>query len=358
MPLQSEFRNNAQLVDCAQRDPAHVGRQFNSRGPHVKLIRKALNAWLGRETVSPKPPRLDETSEVYDDKVASMVRLFKTRKRILNHKGEIDDIVGIKTVDALDKELPIEIDPIVLETGFTDVVVKFQGALTPTPLPIADNDVIPASALAAYMTAKIASGKRRLLRVGHQTTGFGNTTKAIRSAIIGKVKTELETPGRALGQVFVFGSSSGGRNAIEFTAEFAAAVGRVRYLAVADAACFPQDTSTVPDRVPDPTNVPLFDRIGAAGVPAEVKKNFFQTAGNRSDTRFLSSQRIFVSDMDNKEVHGQIPGFPPVDLTALVRTTARGSTPKELADSLHIQCSRQALPSIHRDIGAVLNSLP
>jgi hypothetical protein len=57
-------------------------------------------------------------------------------------------------------------------------------------------------------------------------------------------------------------------------------------------------------------------------------------------------------------VHGEIPGFTPVDLTALVRTTAKGSAPKQLADSFHIQSARQALPSIHRDIGAVLKSLP
>ncbi|MCW5860797.1 MAG: hypothetical protein KIS63_21065, partial [Caldilineales bacterium] len=103
MPLRSEFRNNSQLVACSERDPAHIGKQFNSRGAHVKLIRKALNVWLDRETFGPKPSRLDETSEVYDDKVAAMVRLYKTRKRILNYKGEIDEIVGIKTVDALDK---------------------------------------------------------------------------------------------------------------------------------------------------------------------------------------------------------------------------------------------------------------
>jgi hypothetical protein len=354
MPLQSEFKKNSQLVACAERDPAHVGRYFNAKGEHVKLIKKALNVWLDRENLNPKPAKLDETTDVYDDKVAKLVYRYKSIKGILNYRGQIDDIVGIKTVDALDKELPIELDPIDVESNFMDVVVKFQGALTDAPKPLTEDEVIPFGTLFAYMVNKIVPKTRKLVRVGHQTTGFGSATKSIRTGIMDKIHAELGDD-FSFGHVFVFGSSSGGRNAIEFTNEFAAKGGSVRYLAVADPAFFPQDTETVPDQVPEPTNAPVFKKVIAS---AREKKNFFQIAGNLSEKRTFSSQTIFVSLMDNKEIHGEIEGFTPVDQTSEVKRAVVGGSGKKRADDLHIQCSKLALPKIHRDIATVLNGLP
>ena len=353
MPLTSEFKRNRQLLACAESDPAHIGRQFNAKGEHVKLIRKALNAWLDRENLNPKPARLNEAVDIYDEQVAKRVALYKSTKRIFNFRGQIDDIVGIKTVDALDKELPIELDPIDIESSFMDVIVHFAGALTDTPRALTEDEVMPFGLLFRYMVNKIVPKTRKLIRIGNQTTGFGPATQSIRTTIINKLFTERGEE-FTFGQVFVFGSSSGGRNAIEFTNEFTARGGNVRYLAVSDPAFFPQDTQTVPDLVPIPTNIPVF----AVNASARDRKNFFQTAGNQSEKRTFSDQKIFVSDMVNKEIHGEIPGFLPVNQTALVAPKGVGLTGRNRADTLHIECTKFALPRIHSDIALVLNNLP
>ncbi len=353
MPLQSEFKTNPQLVACAESDPAHIGKIFHPKGDHVKLIKKALNVWIDREAADPKPKKLNEATDVYDDDVAKTVERYKTEKNILNFRNQIDDIVGIKTVAALDKELPILIDPVDIETSFVDVIVRFAGALTDSPRPLTEDEVMPFHSLFPYMVNKIVPQTRKLLRLGHQTTGIGATTLPIRKAILDKILAELGD-GITFGQIFIHGSSSGGRNAIDFSNEIAAKGANPRYLAVADPAFFPQDTPTVPDQVPIPTNMPVFTVTASA----QDKRNFFQTAGNESEKRTFSSQKIFVSQMDNKEIHGDIVGFRRFDQTSDVRIKVPGGSGKKRADDLHIECSKLALPQINRDIATILNTLP
>ncbi|TDM82341.1 hypothetical protein, partial [Lactobacillus crispatus] len=200
---------------------------------------------------------------------------------------------------------------------------------------------MPAAKLGTYMANKIVPNVRKLVRVGHQTTGFGATTAAIRQGLMDKILAEMGD-GFAFGNVFIYGSSSGGRNAIEFSNEIAAKGASPLYLAVADPAFFPQETPTVPDRIPIPTNTPVF----TVTATAKTKRNFFQTAGNESKERLLSSQKIFVSEMDNKEIHGEITGFAPVDQTKDVTANITGGSGKERADKLHIECNRLATPRI------------
>jgi hypothetical protein len=109
-PLSSVFRHHKQLVNCQRFDPSHIGLETsppaNRRGVHVQLIKKALNAFARRFGMD----ELDETNDVFDQETADMVMTYKElhKPRILNYKGEIDAIVGKKTITFLDDELPFQ----------------------------------------------------------------------------------------------------------------------------------------------------------------------------------------------------------------------------------------------------------
>jgi hypothetical protein len=105
MAFQSEFADNQKLNACAANDGDHIGEQFAPKGPWVVLIKKALNAWAAKQ----RPPVAALTiSDVFSKETGDRVALYKTKQRppILNVAGQIDRIVGKKTVVALDKELP------------------------------------------------------------------------------------------------------------------------------------------------------------------------------------------------------------------------------------------------------------
>jgi hypothetical protein len=97
-------------VDCQRFDQAHIGLTThppkNRRGVHVQLIKKALNAFARRFGMD----ELDESNDEYDQQTADLVMTFKElhKPRILNFRGEIDAVVGKKTITALDDELPFQ----------------------------------------------------------------------------------------------------------------------------------------------------------------------------------------------------------------------------------------------------------
>jgi len=99
MPLQSkEFSGDPRLEACAVSDSSHV--MPGATGAFVGKIQQALIR-LGAGAIS-----ADELSKMrYGPSTASSVRSFKTARRILNYAGRIDDIVGKKTIAALDQEL-------------------------------------------------------------------------------------------------------------------------------------------------------------------------------------------------------------------------------------------------------------
>lgn len=105
MAFQSEFADNPKLNACAINDPDHIGEQFAPNGPWVALIKKALNTWAAKQ----RPPVTQiPINESFGRETGDLVALYKTRQTppILNFAGQIDRIVGKKTVVALDKELP------------------------------------------------------------------------------------------------------------------------------------------------------------------------------------------------------------------------------------------------------------
>lgn len=95
MALQSQlFRGDAKLEAAAVSDPAHI--LPGARGPHVDKIQAALIQLDGAGIAQ---------DAAYGPGTAAAVRAFKQKRQILNFQGKIDDIVGKKTMAALDTEM-------------------------------------------------------------------------------------------------------------------------------------------------------------------------------------------------------------------------------------------------------------
>jgi hypothetical protein len=97
MVLQSNlFRNDPKLEAAAVSDPAHIVP--GARGGHVGKIQLAL-ILVDRAALA--------ADAIYGPLTAAAVASFKQKRRILNYQGKVDNIVGKKTIDRLDKEMLI-----------------------------------------------------------------------------------------------------------------------------------------------------------------------------------------------------------------------------------------------------------
>ena len=96
----SAFKGDAKLEACAVSDPAHIYRGMT--GAAVAKIQDALKQTDGA-VIDPG----ELASQTYGASTASAVLKFKqnSKRNIRNYKGQFDDIVGKKTVSALDAEL-------------------------------------------------------------------------------------------------------------------------------------------------------------------------------------------------------------------------------------------------------------
>jgi hypothetical protein len=311
MALESKFLLNQKLKDCLVNDRDHVGRFFSPKGPHVVLIKEALNAFAKRRGFDLIPE-----TDVYDQTTADLVRTFKELHSppILNFEGKIDDIVGKKTVDALDKELPrlgaAPIEPPQPPREIADVIVRYIGTRPEVgnvrinqPQDILSDVLIP-TYLANHRT------DRTLFRIGFRTVSIGADAAFIISEHVRRVQ-ELAVDFQ-IGKIFIYGSSSGGRNVLDLAARLQERF-PLEYLGVADPAFFPFDTTDKPTRnVSDdelPDVVPTFR--AAAGLRADRKDNFFQVNGNhtRRENRFPFNI-VFTSGLKD-EIHGNLTGFTP-----------------------------------------------
>jgi len=132
MALQSQlFGGDPQLEAAAVSDPAHIVP--GARGPHVAKIQLALIQVDGATIAQ---------DSIYGPATAAAVRAFKQKRRILNFQGQIDDIVGKKTMAALDQEvlarerggggggllLNFKFDPLLIPIDFKlHVLIYFSG---------------------------------------------------------------------------------------------------------------------------------------------------------------------------------------------------------------------------------------
>src|SRR4026209_721669 len=97
MALQSKlFRGDAKLEAAAVSNPDLIFQGANANGPHVTKIQQSLIQLDGANIVA---------DGAYGPRTAAAVSAFKEKRQILNFAGQIDNIVGIKTMAALDSEM-------------------------------------------------------------------------------------------------------------------------------------------------------------------------------------------------------------------------------------------------------------
>lgn len=121
MGLQSQlFRGDPKLEAAAVSDSAHI--LPGARGPHVVKIQQALIQVDGA-AIAP--------DGIYGPTTAAAVAAFKRKQQpqILNFEGKIDDIVGIKTMAALDGAMEKRIDPAVVIGRFTGPTIPVTPSL-------------------------------------------------------------------------------------------------------------------------------------------------------------------------------------------------------------------------------------
>lgn len=343
MALESELRVSPKLRDCEMYDKDHVGEAYANTGPHVALIKRALNAWARKNGI----PEIPET-ELFDKVTGDFVERYKREhkpKPILNYKGKIDRIVGIKTIRALDKELP-KVAPFPMLRRVFDVVVDLTGGRELGELK--QMRVVQPKVRAAY-DAKNLTRDRALIELAQVTAGLA-TMKDGAKAIVDRAVAEIGA--EAAGKIMVYGSSSGGQWAMAVAAEFNSRNLPVDYLAVMDPPWFANQATNKPtgskpgSATDEPKETPIFHP--PFGASAHVRKNFFQTKGNRWK-RTLNHGFMFTSKMDNEEIHGNIVGFDIRDMS--LKLTAGDP------DGLHSECIRVSRREINVDIENILTAI-
>jgi hypothetical protein len=100
------FKGNPKLEACQVSDPAHIFQGMS--GEHVAKIQTAL---IQTDGASIDQRELDR--RFYGPSTAEAVLRFKKnpKRKILNFRGQFDDIVGKKTITALDLEMAGETNP-------------------------------------------------------------------------------------------------------------------------------------------------------------------------------------------------------------------------------------------------------
>lgn len=231
-----------------------------------------------------------------------------------------------------------------------DIVVRYKGAAVPGTL--SDTDILPATLMLRYNEESAAAVGRRLERVGERTNTIRNASLIENTMNEMRRKIKSDT----LGQVFIYGSSSGGRNAIDLAVRLSQNnIFSIGYVGIIDAAFFPNETLTTPNNITGkPTNIPMFNTQGL--IVAFKRENFFQTAGNQSE--LTSHGRQFTSDMASKEIHGNVPFFDTKNMTNKVISPPPvprfGHSPD---DEFHGRLIVVATPIVQNTIADLLDKL-
>lgn len=232
-----------------------------------------------------------------------------------------------------------------------DIVVAYRGA--ERAFSISDEEtILPLNVLTRYTSQNAAKNGRKLVRIGEFTNSINNLS-LIRQTI---EEMKFHTRNKTVGAIFVYGSSSGGRNALDLVTnlfiepQFSFAV---QYVALLDAAFFPGDTLDIPN-MDEPTNTPMMNRLVQVPI-AFRRENFFQIAGNHRESRIIGRD-LFVSSMKGKEIHGNVPFFNSRDLTNQIRMLPN-TTGKSRDDGHHGNLIAKSLPIVHSEIANILDDL-
>lgn len=352
MAFVSKFKANDKLKACAENDRDHIGENTypasDRAGEHVALIHEALHAWVLKASPPVAPVAAAEASEKrFGPDTARLVIAFKTRNNILNYAGRIDPIVGKKTVAALDLQLASVPDPDPppeppKTPGKADVVVRFIGAhaagdATPDQVIIPRRIVVYKEMLSQPHRQKVLLNPltdRVLVRIGRKTTTIGAESTPVFASVMQEFVSIIGSVQRTIGKIYVFGSSSGGRNAIDFGRTLSLGGFPPEMVIAVDAAFFQTDTPSRPEaNVDHPLTVPKFSVD--AGRSAQ-RFNFFHTRGNHAK-RSLTHGILFTSRMAGEEIHGEITGFMNFDVTRFIRADLED-------DDAHGECIKHSNP--------------
>jgi hypothetical protein len=201
-----------------------------------------------------------------------------------------------------------------------DIVVHFRGSSSVRPLE--PHEVLPIDELASLYKRmpdhpfgnRIRLHQytgRALLRVGRTTCTIGAASTSVFHDVTRELLNFLVSMNMEPSRIYIYGSSSGGRNAIDFSARLASFGFAPHFLAPVDAAFFQTETSSRPNAVADqPETIPKFAVIDGA---PRFRHNFFQSLGNHA-TRTLRHGIQYSSSMQNEEIHGEIIGYQNWDL--------------------------------------------
>jgi hypothetical protein len=331
------------LENCANGRPSEVLSHFSKRdnrvGEHVRRVQEALKKVQQRE------PQLGipgfDVDGVYDDAFARAVFAYKDKRGIRNFANRIDDVIGINTIRRLDSDARDSPEPKPpTPRQIADVVVRFQGARVEGPL--TPDSVLIRRLVVIYQPApnqpfgdKVLQqpfSKRLLVRLGRRTTTIGEASRGVLASIGFEIAAMLTALKADPGKIYIHGSSSGGRNAIDFAARLTTLNLKPHLVAAVDAAFFQENTPTRPEAAVDkPVTIPEF--IQSAG-SAPLRHNFFQTLGNHAKST-LRQGIMFTSSMAGEEIHGRVQGFENVPLNRFL------PRPLELTDDeAHEECGR------------------
>jgi hypothetical protein len=313
--FRSKFKQNDKLNRCAERDLDHVGQftlpEEDRQGEHVRLIHEALNAFLNGQERFDTITGNEFDTKTFGPRTAQVVREFKTAKGILNFANQIDEVVGRKTVAALDLELPADRGGEVPTKTFIDIVVRFiPGGVHGAN---ADGTATDRMDLTNYNRRL-----RSLKDIGRRTTETGAAAIPLILEVVAQITAARSLPGIDNGIIGIHGSSSGGRVALDLASALSMRGVPIDYVGVEDAAFFPNETRTVPSGFRDPhPNFPDF--VQTPPINAAKKISFFQRWGNH---RF-ATDREWTSSMAFGEIHGNVIGFEPADRTNIVDADKR-----------------------------------
>ncbi len=301
MALQSQlFRGDTKLEAAAVSDPAHITP--GAKGAHVGKIQQALIQVDGAAI---------SQDSAYGPATAAAVSAFKTKRKILNFEGKIDNIVGKKTMAALDTEMLAKEKgaggsrvqrgivgdssaPGVLGTPL-DIFVQFTGGLggaEGTRETLDEANFRVKTNTPGYLAGHLPV--LPIIFVG----GRGGTDRSTQAAaeVLG---FRAITPN---GVTVVVGNSSGGLMALK-TAFLLTGLGiKLDYVGIADGAFFDRDGEI------DTVN-PLRIRVPGP-IVADRKESYFQTFGHEILTN-PNGTRGFIT---GTEFHGPIDGFLPINL--------------------------------------------
>lgn len=195
---------------------------------------------------------------------------------------------------------------------------------------------------------------RHLIRLARSTNTISSASEDLFSRLSHYMLVQMGLLHLKLGRIFIHGSSSGGRNAIDFAAHLSRLGLVPHFVGVVDGAFFQDDTQSRPEDIGPherTSTIPVFNvNVGAA--PKARCHNWFQTLGNHVGTIFALDQKIFTSAM-NGEIHGKMLGF-----ATNRNVDADVPHPNTISDSdAHSECCRIGNDEVHSLIGFELKLL-